>query len=130
MIQEIVNLWEENKSKIREELSKEPPSDYTGLVKLVIKYVGESLDMDAERIHCINDGNYQGTLLFIIPEVLDQPHDYWYVKVDYGSCCGCDTLERIKSNNYSEDKIPDEQQLNDYMMLALHIVQGIKAIED
>lgn len=55
-----------------------------------------------------------------------QPNDYYFVKVGYGSCSGCDTLEGIR--NY-EDGNPTEEQVKDYMTLALHVVQGLKRME-
>ena len=80
-----------------------------------------------ERIHKIDDGDYQGTLLFVIAAKGYQPSKYWAVSVGYGSCSGCDTLEGIKSDgDYGES--PNKQQIADYMTLALHIVQGLKQI--
>ena len=49
------------------------------------------------------------------------------MKVGYGSCSGCDTLEGIR--HYNDDK-PTEEQVRDYMTLALHIVQGMKRMGD
>jgi len=45
--------------------------------------------------------------------------------VSYGSCSGCDTLEAIR--DYSGDT-PTEKQLDEYMTLALHVVQGLRQI--
>ncbi len=59
----------------------------------------------------------------MIPAGGYQPSDFWYVVVGYGSCSGCDTLEAIRSY---EDTPPSVEQINDYMGLALNIVQGIK----
>ena len=81
---------------------------------------------DPERIHRIDDGNYQGTLVYVIGEKGYQPDKYWYVKVDYGSCSGCDTLEGIR--DYTDDA-PTDEQAKDYMTVALHIVQGMKPME-
>lgn len=39
----------------------------------------------------------------------------------YGSCTACDTLLSI--NEYEED-IPSEQQVEDYMILCLHLLQS------
>ena len=39
------------------------------------------------------------------------------------SCSACDTLESIK--DYSGDP-PTSSQVNGYMTLALHIIQGMK----
>jgi hypothetical protein len=102
------------------------PSEYKDIVKAVVSVVAsadEYDDPDPERIHEINDGDYRGTLVFVIAAKGYQPSRYWYVKVGYGSCSGCDTLQAIHS--YS-DEPPSESQLKDYMTLALHIVQGLK----
>ena len=57
--------------------------------------------------------------MFIIGAKGYQPSDYWYVKVGYGSCSGCDTLEAIRG--YSDEK-PTPDQVKDYVTLALHVV--------
>ena len=77
------------------------------------------------RIHKIDDGNYQGTLLFVVGAGGYQPSDYWSVFVGYGSCSGCDTLQNIM--RYSDDP-PNAEQLNDLMGLALNVVQGLKKV--
>lgn len=129
MIQELVQNWETNKHLLRERLSKEHPGSYSTLVKMVVETVTSQeeyseFSLDPERIHEINDGDYQGTLLYVIAAKGYQPYDYWYVKVSYGSCSGCDTLQAISDYDYNE--IPSEEQVAQYMTLALHIVQGIK----
>ncbi len=79
--------------------------------------------MDPERIHRIDDGDYQGTLVFVIGASGYQPSTYWYVTVGYGSCSGCDTLEAIRF--YGDDP-PTSQQVTDYATLAPHIVEGLR----
>ena len=129
MIQEFVERWEANKETLRDKYSKEHPNDYKDIVKDVVSVIRDEDDycsIDPERIHVIDDGDYQGTLLFVIAAGGYQPDTYWYVKVDYGSCSGCDTLESIRSY---DDSPPTEQQTKDYMTLATHIVQWIKEME-
>lgn len=124
MIQELVQAWEENKTLIRATLAKKHPS-YEDIVRAVAQHMP---NMKADNIHRIDDGDYQGTLLFIIPEDSYQPSQYWSTKVYYGSCSGCDTLASIReSGSYDDDK-PSERQLDGYMSLALHLVQGFKEI--
>ena len=65
--------------------------------------------------------------MFVIAARGYQPSDYWYVKISYGSCSGCDTLEAIRA--YSDDP-PTPEQIDDYLTLALHIVQGLKKMGD
>jgi hypothetical protein len=82
---------------------------------------------DPERIHVIDDGDYQGTLVYVIGSKNYQPDVYWYVKVSYGSCSNCDTLAAIRDNANTP---PTAEQIKDYITLALHIVQGLKEMED
>ena len=132
MIKEFVERWESRKETLRAMIVKAPPDSYGTLVKQVVEILQEEEyhngdeSPDPERVHTIDDGDYQGTLLFVIGAKGYQPEHYWYVKVGYGSCSGCDTLQSI--SGYS-DEPPDEEQIKDYMTLALHIVQGLKVME-
>lgn len=128
MISEFVETFNANKDKMRRVFRESFPSDYEGIVREVVKAVngyGESgfREPDPDNIHVIDDGDYQGTLLFIIPERTYQPHEYWYVRVWYGSCSGCDALMSIEHRCGTE---PTDQQLDDVMTLALHVVQGMR----
>lgn len=75
----------------------------------------------------IDNGEYQGTQIFLIPEETYQPSvdNYLVTHTYYGSCSGCDTLEGIRS--YDKEK-PTETQVKDYMTLALHLVQRLKKL--
>lgn len=128
MIQEFVERFEANKQSIRESFATHPNS-YEDLVRTVVKHVaGDDYGhMDPSRINVIDHGDYQGTLVFVIGAEGYQPSTYWYVRVTYGSCSGCDTLQAIHC--YSDDP-PTDGQLDDYMTLALHIVQGLKKMGD
>lgn len=131
MISQFVSRWEEGKDSLKEIFAEKHPSNYKELVTEVIKIVttdkyGDCAP-DPELITEIDNGDYQGTLLYVIPEKGYQPSDYYYVKVGYGSCSGCDTLQSI--SNYSSEK-PTKSQIKDYMTLALHIVQGLKEMKD
>ncbi len=128
MINEFVKCWDARKEEVRAIFEASHPENYTAIVKAVISIMNADHDeLDVDRIHAIDDGNYQGTLVFVIAAKGYQPSNYWFVKVDYGSCSVCDTLESIK--NYSNEK-PTSEQVNDYMTLALHIVQGLKSMQD
>ena len=78
--------------------------------------------------------NYKAMLLYLIPADTYQPSDYLYVKVYYGSCSGCDTLEDIRSNlDWADDddgRVATETSIKDLMTLALHIIQGLKLLEE
>lgn len=99
--------------------------DYRDIVSIVIDAIHEGDgDPNPNAISEIDDGDYQGTLLFVIPEDVYHPYDYWYVRVFYGSCSGCDTLQGILYDSDSK-----EQQINDLFTLALHIFQGLKKLD-
>lgn len=125
MIQKFVDIFMSRKADLEATFATRHPDDYIDVVRRVIalfddgRYGSPSVD----RIHEINDGDYQGTLVFIIADGGYQPSDYWYVMVDYGSCSGCDTLQGIRCYT---DAAPDKEQVKEYMTLALHIVQGLK----
>jgi hypothetical protein len=128
MISKFVDRFMQNKLQIRAVFESGHPDDYKSIVKAVIQNItgDEYAEPDENRIHQIDDGDYQGTLVFVVAATGYQPDDYWFVKVGYGSCSGCDTLEAIR--NY-DDGIPSESQVDQYMTLALHIVQGLKSMQ-
>ena len=128
MIKKFVERWEEKKHLVEAEFREAHPRNYGEIVETIISSLfleGEYDDPDPGRITEIDDGDYQGTLLYVIASNAYQPHVYWAVKVYYGSCSGCDTLEGIRGYR---DGPPDENQVKDYMALALHIVQNLKEI--
>lgn len=130
MIAEFVELFMAGKPKLEALFSEKYPENYKAIVEAVMDVLNNGDDYgapDPKRIHELDDGDYQGTLVYVIAATGYQPSDYWYVKVGYGSCSGCDTLEGIRS--YGDDK-PTEDQVRDYMTLALHIVQGLKKMGD
>lgn len=131
MIQAFTNAWFANLEAMREKFAAKHPEDYKEVVHAVVEMLSASSEdyerPDPDRIHEIDDGHYQGTLVYVIGATGYQPDRYWYVKVEYGSCSGCDTLQAI--SNYSDDP-PSVQQVSDYMQLALHIVQGLREMDD
>ena len=129
MIQAFVNSFMERKDELAAKFQENHPVNYLEIVKNVISILGKDEDAqpDGERIHEIDDGEYQGTLVFVIAETGYQPSVYWYVMVGYGSCSGCDTLEGIRRY---DSGTPTKQQVDDYMTLALHIVQQLKRMDD
>lgn len=128
MIQEFVDRFMANRQEITAKLGEKHVHNYAELVKLVVaSVVGDDYGQpNPEAIHEIDDGDYQGTLLYVIPANTYQPSDYWFVKVYYGSCSGCDTLQGI-SSYFTETPTPE--QVNEYWTLCLHIVQGLKKME-
>ena len=131
MIKEFCLAWEKNKDKLEEYFRKtrqEEYGNYEDLVKLLFDIViNPSIEcdhyrLDTENILVIDDGDYQGTQVFILHRDQYQPsvEDYVCTNTYYGSCSGCDTLLSI--NEY-EDGLPSESQVNDYMDLCLHLLQ-------
>lgn len=126
MIKEFVERFMGAKPRLERIFATAHPEDYMAVVRAVISVLRSDADLrtpDVERIHEIDDGDWQGTLVYVIAAEGYQPSTYWYVKVSYGSCSGCDTLEGIRG--YSGDA-PTDEQVSQYMTLALHIVQGLK----
>ena len=127
--------WAENSHKLKEVLSKDTTlnsCDYKYLVKLTIKYIlnTEDDEWDVEHITEIDNGDYQGTLLWMIPRDTYQPSCYEYLITYcyYGSCSGCDTLLGIQEDIYddSDTILPTEIQLKQYMDLCKDIICNIK----
>ena len=128
MIKQFVNKFYQNREKLLQRFSYKHPKNYAEIVKAVIEVVTDEEGWrgpDPNNIHEINDGDCRGTLLYVIPEKCYQPVEYWTVKVTYGSCSGCDTLMGIQE--YAPEK-PTPESVDDYMTLALHIVQSLKEI--
>ena len=121
MIKICKEKWAKNEKVLKNALMRDfayrlDSCDYEYLVKQVVKYIlnTEKEEWDIDNIVVINDGDYQGTLLFIIPRLTYQPseHDYIMTHVNYGSCSGCDTLQAIQ----------DHPLINDYMTLCRGLV--------
>lgn len=134
MITELVKQWEENKHNLEDyfKTTKQDEYDsYSTIVKKIFElcipeattYSGWALD----KMTVIDDGHCQGTQIFIIPTNTYQPsvEDYVMTNTYYGSCSGCDTLQAI--SNYDYD-LPTEEQVKEYMTLALHLVQKLKRL--
>jgi hypothetical protein len=126
MIEEFTRAWFANLHDMRAVFTAKHPDNYLEVVKAVITMLAKDKDYkvpDPERITEIDNDDYQGTLVYVIAEKGYQPSRHWYVRVGYGSCSGCDTLQAI--SNYSSDA-PDDSQVTQYMQLALHVIQGLR----
>lgn len=137
MIEEFTKRWFERNHMVREAFEAELPNEYLDIVTAVVTMLHDEnvyKSIDPKRIHEINDGEYQGTLVYVIGSSQYQPDDYWYFKISYGSCSACDTLEGILSGNYGESEEEEQawktKAVDQLMMLALHIVQGLKKMGD
>lgn len=131
MIEAFTKAWFANLHTMRENFTAKHPDDYKEVVRAVVQMLADASaeydKPDPERIHEIDDGDYQGTHVYVIGAQDYQPSRYWYVKLSYGSCSGCDTLEGIRGYR---DGQPDADQVGAYMTLALHIVQGLREMGD
>jgi len=133
MITEIIEQWEENKSKLKNYFETTTQNEYNQY-KIILKKTFELCfkEYDYNKITEINDGDYQGTLIFLIPKNTYQPteRDYLCTSVSYGSCSSCDTLQRIINDSDDYDELPNEKQVTEYMTLALHMVQKLKRLDE
>lgn len=134
MIQKFIDRFMANKAGIRASFAAEFPASYGAIVKAVVAAIASDDDYgspDVDRITPIDHGDYQGTLLFIVGAKGYQPSTYWSMKVSYGSCSGCDTLQAIGEDGTYDDggnKVVSDKQLDELMTLALHLVQGMKEV--
>lgn len=129
MIKEIIERFMQAKPELEERLKEEHPGTYETLVRLVVQAINpgkQSGFPDSDRIVEIDHGDWQGTVVFVVGEAGYQPNTYWYVRIDYGSCSACDTLQEIQGY---DDNPPTDEQVKKYMTLALHIVQRMKVME-
>lgn len=129
MIQKFVDRFIEGKETLAEKWCTEAPNNYETMLADIITIIQSPEEYpwadnpDSKRIHTIDDGDYQGTLLFVIGAEGNQPGTYWYTQVDYGSCSGCDALEGARGYG-------DTSNINELMSIALNIVQSIRLMYD
>ena len=114
MIKYCIEKWDENKDLLRSVLNNnkllnhilnrndDDPLEYLeykDLVKLTVIFIlNDKNEWNEDKIKEIDDGDYQGTLLYLIPEDTYQPasSEYLMTFVEYGSCSACDTLQEIQ----------------------------------
>ena len=125
MIKYCKEKWAKNENTLRDALLKHKGIDdceYKDIVKLAVENIlnddDDDYDWDVENITEIDNGDYQGTLLYLIPLKTYQPSEdeYLMTYVGYGSCSGCDTLQSIQYGSTDENKI------NDYVKLCRDII--------
>ena len=129
MLKYCLKKWDNHKEELEKALRRDIKlnnCEYSYLVKLVVQYIlnGDGEDWDSDHITVVDNGHYQGTQLFLIPEDCYQPSEYEYLMtyVGYGSCSGCDTLLAIQ--NYGEKQL-SEGQVKNFMALCKDIVTNI-----
>lgn len=123
MEKELIDLWEKNKSHLEEFFNSVRFVDYETIVQhLIVDVFNHRKIIFSEDFTTIDNGDYQGTLVFILHKDYYQPtvYDYYITYVEYGSCSVCDTLQGIMEITDKEEKT------RELMILALHLVQHIK----
>lgn len=130
MLKIVRDKWDKNKELLRNELingTNFNKCSYLDLVKLTFDYIYNSDEIlrsekvDVSAITEIDNGDYQGTLIYLIPFNTYQPDECQYLMtyVGYGSCSGCDTLQAIQAR---EKEALTEQQVSDFMILCKDIL--------
>lgn len=136
MIKYCYEKWNKNQNNLRQAIecnaNEIKECDYHYLVKLVVDnilndgtdYYGE---WSTDKITVIDNGDYQGTLLFLIPRDTYQPScdKYLMTYSYYGSCSGCDTLLNIQSEMPWEDGQLTKQNISDIMVLCKDLVMNM-----
>ena len=131
MLKIVVEKWWKNKNKLEAAYRFKTgwnSCSYLDIVKETINSILNDNDgytkWDKEHITEIDNGDYQGTLLYLIPENTYQPSsdEYLMTYVYYGSCSGCDTLQAIQE--WSEGPLK-EDQIKEFMMLSLHLLENM-----
>ena len=136
MIKYALKKWSENKDALRNAIQQTEKDkrcfwDYNDIVKLVCRYIfnenvsDEDPMINVDGITMIDNGDYQGTLIFMLPFDTDQPAEYEYLMtyVGYGSCSGCDTLQRIQADDEDDDET-EKDLVDSYLSICKDIVSN------
>ena len=137
MIKYALKKWDKNKDVLRNaiqqtEKDKRSVWNYNDIVKLVCRYIFNENTTDKDPkiniggITMIDNGCYQGTLLFMMPFDTYQPAEYEYLMtyVGYGSCSGCDTLQRIQLDELYYNVNSTDDLIDSYMALCKDLVSN------
>jgi hypothetical protein len=123
MVKVLAESWSKNQNKLKEYLTSHFESlnhySYEDIVRITFHNIYEGEDkLNVDKLTEIDDGDYQGTLLFVIPFQTYQPGpgEYLMTYVSYGSCSGCDTLQSLYYCNDTNEKI------NGFMCLCKDIL--------
>lgn len=126
MIKYCLEKWNKNSERLFEKIRSSGNTyqswTYTDLVNMISECIFEK---EYFEVTTIDDGDYQGTRLFLMAKHTYQPSETGYLMtyVDYGSCSGCDTLEGIKADYVHSWHDPiNEKQAKDIFTLCRDIV--------
>ena len=130
MLNIIKEQWNKNREFLRKAIERDTVLNECGY-DYIVKFAFENIynrdlpdhvaPLNLSAIYEIDDGDYQGTILYIIPFNTYQPneHEYLMTYVGYGSCSGCDTLQSIQ--DYSHGR-PTGIQIPDFLELCKDIL--------
>lgn len=122
MLKYCINKWEENRGKLKKAIQElDGYISYTELMKLVVKHIFGD-EWDDKEITAIDNGDYQGTIIFAFHKKTYQPYasQYLMTYISYGSCSLCDALEAAFFENETE-----EETVLDLMNICLHLIQNM-----
>lgn len=110
MIRYCLEQWDKNKNVLHNCLKSKDIGffmslDYKEICRLVFSYIlNGTISFDIDNITEINNGDYQGTLIYLIPFDTYQPSEYEYFMtyIGYGSCSVCDALQSLQSEDDKE----------------------------
>lgn len=127
MLRYCYEKWNKNRSTLEKKLRETNLCgvNYLDLLKLTVKCIfnDDAFDVkwDTENITEIDNGDYQGTLLYLIPGDYYQPSESEYLMtyIGYGSCSGCDLLQSIQP--WDRSKVTEET-IKDFMSLCKDFV--------
>lgn len=136
MIKYCYDKWAQNQEELRQAIIYNAREikhcDYKFLVQLVVDHVlnvGKGYrTWDSKNITVIDNGDYQGTLMFLIPSDSYQPSCDQYLMTYswYGSCSGCDSLMAAQMDMPWDDEAPlTERNISDIMSLCKDLVANM-----
>lgn len=131
MIQKFVDQFMAAKTAMLAEFKANRVPSYEEIFQRVIAALNNNAAQDEygwpspKRITVIDDGDYQGTRVFVVGANGYQPSTYWFCLVSYGSCSGCDALQQVQG---WDDEVTDKEAEATWT-LALHMVQSLKVME-
>ena len=137
MIKYCYEKWAQNQDNLRQAIVDNAQEikncDYKFLVQLVVDHILNQSDnycyaeWDSKNISVIDNGDYQGTLMFLIPLDTCQPSCDQYLMTYswYGSCSGCDSLMNIQTDIPWDDAPLTEQNISDIMSLCKDLVANM-----
>lgn len=118
MLKIMKKAWGQNEKKLRDRIidivktDKLHDIEYKDLLVITLETIYNNYNcidhyvktIDLNSITEIDDGDYQGTLVYLIPFDRYQPNaeDYLMTYVEYGSCSCCDTLQNIKYDSSTQ----------------------------